>query len=102
MSDATFETFRQLVGATFRMELGGSRHIAILLSACETTGPGESPARFSLTFKAGPEAPTEQGTYALSADGFGPEPVFLVPVRRLPADPAFPLEYEAVFNRLAG
>jgi len=102
MSHATFETFRQLVGVTFRMELTSSRSIPIVLDSCEATAPGGSPACFSLTFKAGPEAPIEQGTYVLSADGFGPEPVFLVPVRRLPVDPALPLEYEAVFNRLAG
>ena len=56
------------------------------------------PGAFSLIFKAGPAAPAEQATYAVSAEGLGPEAIFLVPVARRPGDDRFPLEYQAIFN----
>lgn len=101
MTDAQFDTFRALLNQTFRMELPNSSPADLVLTGCEPAGPDNGTSSFSLRFKARSSAPVEQGTYLLSAEGFGPEPVFLVPVRRLD-DPEFPTEFEAVFNRLPG
>lgn len=98
--DDTYRTFRRLMGQTFRMHLSDTLSVPIVLTACDPTGPGGNIASFSLTFKSGPDAPIQQGSYLLSADGFAPQPVFLVPLRRLSDDPDFAVEYEAVFNRL--
>lgn len=101
MSDALFNAFQALLNETFRMELPNSSSAELVLTDCEPTGPDNGASSFSLRFKARPSAPVEQGTYLLSAESFGPEPLFLVPVRQL-ADPEFPTEFEAVFNSLPG
>jgi hypothetical protein len=49
---------------------------------------------FNLLFRAGPDAPREQGLYLLSREDFEPAPIFLVPVRALPDG----VEFHAVFN----
>ena len=73
---------------------------ALVLVEC--TVPADCTARaprsFSLIFKADARAPVEQATYPISADGLGPQPVFLVPVAQRPDDAQFPLEYQAIFN----
>lgn len=86
--------FAERVGTGFELGLPDGGRARLVLTECRADGPGT----FSLIFKAGPNAPTGQGTYELSADGFGPQPVFLVPVARRPNDPDFPLEYQAIFN----
>jgi len=86
--------FADRVGTGFTLHLGGGEDVPLVLTECTVAGPGA----FSLLFKAGPRAPREQSIYDLSADGFGPEPIFLVPVAPRPDDAEFPLEYEAVFN----
>ena len=101
MSDARFSTFQALLNETFRVEFAASSATEFVLTACEPLGSDNGASSFSLRFKARSSAPAEQGTYLLSAEGFGPEPVFLVPIRRLD-NPEFPTEFEAVFNRLPG
>jgi hypothetical protein len=89
-----YADFAERVGTDFVMELPDGGQAPLMLTECAASGPGS----FSLIFKAGPQAPIEQAIYQLSADGFGPAPVFLVPVRRRPDDSDFPLEYQAIFN----
>jgi hypothetical protein len=85
--------FADRVGTEFALHLAEGDHVPLVLSECV-----EGFGTFSLTFKAGPRAPIEQATFQLSADGFGPEPIFLVPIAQRPNDPQFPLEYQAIFN----
>lgn len=86
--------FAVRVGTDFALHLPDGEWAALVLTECTADGAGS----FSLIFKAGPGAPIEQATYQLSGDGFGPEPVFLVPVGQRPEDSQFPLEYQAIFN----
>lgn len=90
--------FADLVGADFALHLPDGANVPLVLTECTAGGP----AAFALTFKAGPRAPAEQGSYQLSGPGFGPEPVFLVPVAQRPNDAQFPLEYQAIFNAVTG
>ncbi|MGI8664882.1 MAG: DUF6916 family protein [Jatrophihabitans sp.] len=99
----SYETFRSRLDQPFSMRLTDDRVIELVLTGCV---PGQAvphqevihqkvePHSFSLTFKAGADAPIEQATFLLSADGFGPSPIFLVPLRQLPDG----LEYQAVFT----
>jgi uncharacterized protein DUF6916 len=89
----TYEVFAERVRQRFSMR-AADRDIEVILTECQAAQHEGGPATFSLTFKAGPDAPIEQSTYLLSADGFGPAPIFLVPVRKLPDG----LEYQAVFT----
>ncbi len=88
----SYQDFAARVGNTFSARPQAGAAFELELTDCAETGPNG----FSLTFKAGVQAPIEQATYLLSADGFDPQPVFLVPVRPL----ADGVEYQAVFNRL--
>src|SRR6185437_36359 len=90
-----YADFTGRVDTGFVMQLPDGGQVPLVLTEC--TG---QPHSFSLSFKAGPQAPREQGTYQLSADGFGPEVVFLVPVALRPNDSDFPLEYQAIFNSM--
>ncbi|HEY0166326.1 MAG TPA: hypothetical protein VGB75_04715 [Jatrophihabitans sp.] len=87
-----FEDYHARVGQSFTMRFGEQDVIESVLLECERRGPQS----FSLLFRAGPNAPREQGTYLLSAEDFGPRPVFLVPVRETPDG----VEFHAVFNQL--
>ena len=66
----------------------------IELTECARSTVRGAARSFNLTFRAGPDAPREQGLYLLSRDDFPPAPIFLVPVRAL----ADGLELHAVFN----
>ena len=88
--------FASRVGERFAIELPHGGRAPLVLTECTEVRSGA----FALIFKAGPEAPAEQATYAVSADGFGPEAIFLVPVARRPGDEQFPLEYQAIFNAM--
>jgi hypothetical protein len=89
-----YADFAKRLGAEFALHLPDGARAPLVLTECEEGRPGS----FSLIFKAGPQAPAEQALYQLSADGFGPELIFLVPVRHRPHDSDFPLEYQAIFN----
>jgi hypothetical protein len=93
-----YANFAERVGSDFVMHLPDGGQVPLVLTDC-TAG---SPHSFSLSFKAGPRAPREQQLYQLTAAGFGPELVFLVPVAFRPNDPEFPLEYQAIFNFIPG
>ena len=69
----------------------------MLTECARSSVPGASRS-FNLLFRAGPDAPREQGTYLLSRQDFEPAPIFLVPVRTTP-DGA---EFHAVFNPIDG
>jgi uncharacterized protein DUF6916 len=90
-----YADFAERVGNDFVMHLPDGQ-VPLVLTECTAGGPNT----FSLAFKAGPRAPQVQGLYKLSADGFGPELLFLVPVGLRPNDSDFPLEYQAIFNSL--
>jgi len=97
-SGPSYADFAERVGADFVLQLPDGGQAALVLTDCTAS----SPHSFSVSFKAGPQAPREQRLYQLTADGFGPEPVFLVPVGLRPNDPEFPSEYQAIFNSLPG
>ncbi|MDQ2838413.1 MAG: hypothetical protein M3Y42_06935 [Actinomycetota bacterium] len=90
----SYEAFLAHVEQPWQLRLADDRVIEVLLTECVRNQAEGGPASFSLTFKAGPDAPIEQATYLLSADGFGPTPIFLVPLRQLPDG----MEYHAVFT----
>jgi hypothetical protein len=90
-----YADFVDRVDTGFVMQLSDGHQVPLVLTEC-----AGKPAAFSLSFKAGPQAPREQGLYQLSADGFGPEVVFLVPVTLRSHDTDFPLEYQAIFNSM--
>jgi hypothetical protein len=92
----TVDTFATRVNQPFVMHLSDERETELVLTRCTSeTRPG-GPAAFSLVFRGGVDAPAQQGTYLLSADGLNSAPVFLVPFRRLPDG----LEYHAAFTQL--
>ena len=95
-SGVGYADFAERVGTDFALHLPDGAQARLVLTECTASGPHH----FSLIFKAGPQAPIEQALYQLSADGFGPEVVFLVPVRQRPNDSDFPLEYQAIFNSM--
>lgn len=67
-----------------------------VLTECARSTVSGGPRSFNLLFRAGPDAPREQGAYLLSRDDFEPTPIFLVPVRATPDG----VEFHAVFNQL--
>lgn len=89
-----YPDFAERLGTEFSLRLPNGDQAPLVLTECTASGPGF----FSLIFKAGPQAPIEQAIYELSADNFGPELIFLVPVRQRPHDSDFPFEYQAIFN----
>lgn len=93
-----YPDFASRVGTDFGWRLPDGQMLPLRLVECRATGPDGSGASFVLTFKAGPDAPIEQSTYQLCADGLAPQPIFLVPVQRLPDG----VLYEAVFTHLSG
>ncbi len=95
MNKPGFADFASRVDTEFVMRLPDDLQVPLVLTEC-----AGQPEAFSLSFKAGPQAPREQGLYQLSADGLGPEVVFLVPVALRPHDSDFPLEYQAIFNSI--
>jgi uncharacterized protein DUF6916 len=97
MSDPlSYEDFQPLVGQPFTAHFGEDDVREIVLLEC-TLGAAHGRSRsFSLLFRAGPDAPREQGNYLLSRENFGPGPIFLVPVRATPDG----VEFHAVFNQL--
>jgi len=90
-----YADFADRVDTDFVMQLPDGIQIPLVLTECVGV-----PHQFSLNFKAGSQAPREQGLYQLSADGLGPEVVFLVPVALRSHDSDFPLEYQAIFNSI--
>jgi hypothetical protein len=92
----SYQNYADRLGTEFHIQLSDGSQAPLVLTDCTASGP----TSFALTFKAGPQAPIEQASYSLTADGFGPELVFLVPLRLRPNDSDHPLEYHAVFNFL--
>ncbi|MFL6161774.1 MAG: DUF6916 family protein [Jatrophihabitantaceae bacterium] len=90
----SYQAYADRVDTEFQLRLPDGDHAQLVLIECTAS----SPTSFALTFKAGPRAPIEQASYWLTADGFGPELVFLVPLRHRPNDSDYPLEYHAIFN----
>jgi hypothetical protein len=95
-STPRYQDYADRLDTEFSMQLPDGSQGPLVLIECSAT----SPTSFALTFKAGPQAPIEQASYSITADGFGPELVFLVPLRLRPNDSDYPLEYHAIFNFL--
>ncbi len=93
-SPLTLASFQALREQPFSMRLPDGSQVALRLQECSVSGADADPSAFALTFAAGSDGPLEQSTYPLSAAGFGPVPIFLVPLRQLPDG----VEYQAVFN----
>lgn len=99
-----YEDFAPRVGQSFTMRFGGmpsttedpadENSCEIVLTDCVRSSVRGMSRSFNLLFRAGPDAPREQGLYVVSGDDFEPVPIFLVPVRAL----ADGLEFHAVFN----
>jgi hypothetical protein len=95
-----YDDFAPRVGQSFTMRsmsedpTGGTDSCEIVLTDCSRSTVASMPASFNLLFRAGPDAPREQGSYWLSRRDFEAAPIFLVPVRALTDG----LEFHAVFN----
>lgn len=99
-----YDDWAPRVGQSFTMRFGGIPSTAeqpadgnsceIVLTDCVRSSVHGMPRSFNLLFRAGTDAPREQGLYVVSGDDFEPVPIFLVPVRAL----ADGLEFHAVFN----
>ena len=89
-----YADYADRLNTEFSMQLPDGGQAPLVLIECTAM----SPTSFALTFKAAPSAPIEQGSYSITADGFGPELIFLVPLQLRPSDSDFPLEYHAIFN----
>jgi len=90
----SYQDYADRLDTEFSMQLPDGSQVPLVLIECTAS----SPTSFALTFKAGPQAPIEQASYSITADEFGPELVFLVPLRQRPNDSDYPLEYHAIFN----
>jgi len=88
--------FQALLNQVFRLWIGTDAVAELVLTECTEPQRNGDFSSFSVTFRGGPEAPQQQGTYLLSSDGFDETAIFLVPVQRV----AEGLEYHAVFSRL--
>lgn len=93
----TCDTFRPLVGDTFRLEIEGGEPVhAVLVEATELarSSPSEGRAPFSIVFR-GPARPVyPQGIYRLGHAGLGAFELFLVPI----GPDGGGIAYEAVFT----
>ena len=98
----SYDDFAARVGQSFTMRFATGQDTegsctTELIDCARSTVPGASRS-FNLTFRAGPDAPREQGNYLLSREDFEPAPIFLVPVRAV----ADGLDFHAVFNPIDG
>ena len=106
MSDRplSFDDFSARVGQSFTMRFGaddaagGAGACQIVLTECAPSTVRGASRSFNLLFRAGADAPREQGLYLVSREDFEPAPIFLVPVRALPDG----VEFHAVFNPIDG
>lgn len=94
-----FAFFQSRVDQSFTMRLGPDSQAPLRLVSCVSGSGG--PSSFTLEFSGGPDAPPEQGTYLLTAEGVAETsaaeiPIFLVPLRQTPTG----VDYLAVFNQL--
>ena len=92
----SFEGFSARVGQSFimRSTAEDAAGAELVLTECERSSIPGATRSFNLLFRAGADAPREQGLYLLSREDFEPAPIFLVPVRALTDG----LEFHAVFN----
>ena len=98
LRDLTADSFTGLVGQQFSCALEESGECLgkmVLLSVDQLSGSRpDGSAPFSLVFQAAPEIPATQQMLWLTSPGFGPLPIFLVPVGA--ADGM--ITFQAVFN----
>ena len=97
----SFEDFSGRVGQLFTMQFAAEQAVGeteLVLTECSRSTVRGASRSFNLLFRAGPDAPREQGLYLLSGQDFEPAPIFLVPVRALPDG----VEFHAVFNPIDG
>ena len=94
----TIDTFRPLVGCTFRVLVDERWELRARLTAVESLNEASASGRprepFTLFFHAPPEARLPQRTYRVEAEGIEPMDLFLVPIG---ADPDG-MRYQAVFT----
>lgn len=96
-----FAYFESRIDQSFTMRLGPDSGTPLRLASCVRRDLAGAPSSFTLEFSGGPDAPPEQGTYLLTAEG---DPgtdtaeiaIFLVPLRQTPTG----VDYLAVFNQL--
>lgn len=96
--ELVFEDFHSRVNGRFTMLDEHGQASDIVLIECTRRQPTNDSRSFTLLFHGAADAPAVQGMYLLSADGFEPAPVFLVPVGRT----SDYVEYHAVFNHHNG
>jgi hypothetical protein len=90
--------FAGRLGTVFRAQHEDGSCQQLRLVECTPAVTAGDQRSFSLRFIATPDLPPRQATYLLSCAGFGPEPVFLVPVGRS----ADGVDYQAIFNQPPG
>lgn len=97
----TYDSFAPLVGATFTARLPDGAEVALVLAEAQDSGvpggsapDGSSRTQFSLIFRGPADVVLGQGSYELTTEVLGRQPIFLVPVR---ADSRH-RDYEAVFS----
>jgi len=91
----TFDDFQARVGQEFQAATEAGP-VTMQLTECQTLTPNGDANSFSLTFTSATDTPIGQGSYHLSAAGFGPELIFLVPT----GVDAGGKHYQALFHRL--
>jgi hypothetical protein len=93
----TIETFRPLVGESFRVENDSDSLELELVAADELGERGGAPSGrvpFSLVFRGPPEPVLPQRIYRFEHDGMGAFEIFIVPIGR----DADGIRYEAIFT----
>jgi len=97
LREATYATFENRVGETFRTQVADGESLALeLTEASQKTGHGRSDDVFSLVFRGQSETPLSQGMYDLEHPDLGTLPIFLVPIAHARSG----FSYEAVFTRI--
>jgi hypothetical protein len=91
-----FAYFESRIDQSFAMRLGPDSSTPLRLVSCVRRDLDGGPSSFTLEFSGGPDAPPEQGTYLLTAEGTEEIAIFLVPLRQTPTG----VDYLAVFNQL--
>lgn len=100
MDDLSFDAFAARMEKAFvlrRVDSAEPREpIEAALVECAESPEYGGFSGYSLTFRASPSAPPEQGTYLIEGAGLTPTPIFLVPVSQTPDG----VDFHAVFTQL--
>ena len=91
----TYDAFNSRVGTNFTAEVAPEGAAQLTLVECTPAQRSGGYVSFTLTFRGAANQPLAQGAFRLSADGFQPTEVFIVPTGATDDG----IDYEAVFNQ---